>query len=75
MYKCLHALLFRDVELPEFMIPPGFASEAGLKGSPMARQSLDTMAPVIPHGRRLVFTTAVEFGTSFIDNQGAPAVD
>jgi hypothetical protein len=33
------------------------------------------MAPVIPTGRGLVFTTEVEFGTSFIDNQGAPAVD
>jgi hypothetical protein len=30
------------------MIPPSFASEAGLKVSPMARQLLDTMVPVIP---------------------------
>jgi hypothetical protein len=37
-------------------------------------QLLDAMAPVIP-AKRLVFTTAVEFGASFIDNQGAPAVD
>jgi hypothetical protein len=33
------------------MIPPGFASEAGLKVSPMTRQLLDTMAPVIPTGK------------------------
>jgi hypothetical protein len=33
------------------------------------------MAPVIPTGGGLVFTTGVEFGASFIDNQGTPAVD
>jgi len=30
------------------MISPRLASEAALKVSPMARQLLDTMAPVIP---------------------------
>src|SRR5579864_833784 len=38
-------------------------------------QSLNTMAPVIPAGKRLAFATAVEFGASFIHNQGTPAVD
>src|ERR1035441_5560296 len=38
-------------------------------------QPLDTMAPVIPTGRRLVFATAVDLRASFIDHQGAPAVD
>jgi len=33
------------------------------------------MAPVIPTGKELVFATAVELRASFIDNQGAPAVD
>ncbi len=33
------------------------------------------MAPVIPTGKWLVFTTAVELRTSFIDNQGAAAVN
>src|SRR6266567_263471 len=31
LYKSLHALLFRDIELPVFIIPSGFASEAVLK--------------------------------------------
>jgi hypothetical protein len=75
LYKSLHALLFGDIGLPVFMISPRLASEAGSKVSSMARQLLDTMAPVIPTGRCLVFTSAVEFGTSFIDKQDAPAVD
>ena len=33
------------------------------------------MAPVIPTGKELVFATAAELRASFIDNQGAPAVD
>src|SRR6266851_651279 len=36
---------------------------------------LDTMAPVISTGKRLVFAIEVKLGTSFIDNQRAPAVD
>ena len=44
-------LLFRDIELPVFMISPRLASEAGPNVSSLARQLLDTMVPVIPTGR------------------------
>ena len=33
LYKSRHALLFRDIELAVFMIPPGFAADAGLRAS------------------------------------------
>ena len=52
--------------------PECFAQEQPTTSSP---QPLDTMAPVIPTGKELVFATAVELRASFIDNQGAPAVD
>jgi hypothetical protein len=75
LYKSLHALLFRDIDLLVFIIHPVSLSKQGPKASRIARQSLNAMTPVIPTGKRLVFTAAVEFGTSFIDNQGASAVD
>jgi hypothetical protein len=88
LYKSLHAPLSRDLELPVFIIPPCFAWQAGLKvcrispeclpqeqSTTSSPQPLDTMAPVIPTGKELVFATAGELSASFIDNQGAPAVD
>jgi hypothetical protein len=54
---------------------PSFSVDFLLNLTAKFPQLLDTMAPVIPAGRRLVFATAVRFGASFIDNQGAPAVD
>ncbi len=51
LYKSLHALLFRDIELPVFMIPPVSLPKQGPKASRIARQSLNAMAPVIPTGK------------------------
>jgi hypothetical protein len=62
LYKSLHALLFRDIELASASSACAMrslrarelfhvASEAGLKVSPMTRQLLDAMAPVIPTGK------------------------
>jgi hypothetical protein len=42
--------LVLGAELSNRMASPGFASEASLNGFPMVRQSLDTMAPMIPTG-------------------------
>jgi hypothetical protein len=53
---------------------PSFSVDFLLNLTAKFPQLLDTMAPVIP-AKRLVFTTPVEFGASFIDHQGAPAVD
>src|SRR5712692_10181520 len=38
--------MFRDIELPVFMIPPVSLPKQGPKASRIARQSLNAMAPV-----------------------------